>query len=164
MLGVDAGFAGDRWDMVVKGLFSEVVESALADGAHKPSGELAHPTSRPRGPIGWASPGGTRTIPRPIRKTHFGQSTRRAPFSPHSISASLARNCPFVPNDGDEYRAFRTVRNARSKAVTTSRRLRRSARKWRAGVLSAWPRWPGRGFAWRTGFRSKSRVFGGHRH
>ncbi len=56
MLGVDVGFARDRWDMVVKGFFSEVVESALADGPHKPSGELAHPTSRPRGPIGWASP------------------------------------------------------------------------------------------------------------
>ena len=27
MLGVHAGFAGDRWDMVVKGFFSEVVES-----------------------------------------------------------------------------------------------------------------------------------------
>jgi hypothetical protein len=27
MLGVHGGFAGDRWDMVVKGFFSEVVES-----------------------------------------------------------------------------------------------------------------------------------------
>ena len=58
MLGVHAEFAGDRYDMVVKGFFSEVVESVLADGPHKPSGELARPTSQPRGPIGWASPGG----------------------------------------------------------------------------------------------------------
>ncbi len=47
---------------------------------------------------------------------------------------------------------------ARSKAVPTARRLRRSTRKWRAGVLSAWP-WGRTGFAWRTGFRSKSSGF-----
>ena len=89
MLGVHAGFAGDRWDMVVKGFFSEVVESVPADGPHKPSGELARPTSQPRGPIGWASRGVTRTITRTMRKEHFGLWTRRAPSSPHSISASL---------------------------------------------------------------------------
>ncbi len=48
---------------------------------------------------------------------------------------------------------------ARSKAVPTMRRLRRSARKWRAGLLSAWPRWPGRGFAWRTWFWSRTSGF-----
>jgi len=44
MLGVDAGFTGDRWDMLVN-VFSEVVESVLADGRHKPSGELVRPKS-----------------------------------------------------------------------------------------------------------------------
>ncbi len=47
----------------------------------------------------------------------------------------------------------------RPMAVQTSRRLRRSARKWHAAVLSAWPWGPGRGFAWRTGFRSKVSGF-----
>ena len=34
---------------------------------------------------------------------------------------------------------FAPFGKARSKAVPTARRLRRSAREWRAAVLSAWP-------------------------
>jgi hypothetical protein len=44
MLGVDAGLAGDRWDMLVN-VFSEVAESVLADDRHKPSGEFVRPKS-----------------------------------------------------------------------------------------------------------------------
>jgi hypothetical protein len=90
MLGVHAGFAGDRWDMVVKGFFSEVVESVLADGRHKPSGELVRPKSNLAARSARPAREVTRTITRPMRNEHFGLSTRRAPFSPHSISASLS--------------------------------------------------------------------------
>jgi transposase len=89
MLGVDAGFTGDRWDMLVN-VFSEVVESVLADGRHKPSGELVRPKSNVAARSAEPAREVTRTITRPIRKAHFGQSTRRAPSSPHSISASLS--------------------------------------------------------------------------
>ena len=89
MLGVDAGFTGDRWDMLVN-VFSEVVESVLADGRHKPSGELVRPKSNVAARSAEPAREVTRTITRPMRKEHFGLSTRRAPSSPHSISASLS--------------------------------------------------------------------------
>jgi len=44
--------------MVVKGFFCEVRGTVLADGPRKPGGELVRPRFQPRGPIGWASPGG----------------------------------------------------------------------------------------------------------
>ena len=93
ILGVDAGFAGDRWDMVVKGFFCEVVETVLADGPHKPSGELVRPTFQPGCPIGWASPGYNPDHHEPIRKEHFGLSTRRAPFSPHLAVKATRSAC-----------------------------------------------------------------------
>jgi hypothetical protein len=43
---------------MVVNVFSEVVEPVLADGRHKPSGELVRPKIQRRGPIGSASPGG----------------------------------------------------------------------------------------------------------
>ena len=66
ILGVDAGFAGHRWDMVVKG-FS--------------------------GPLGWASPGENLDHHEPVRKEHFGLSTRRVPFSPHLAVKATRSTC-----------------------------------------------------------------------
>ncbi len=85
ILGVDAGFAGHRWDMVVKGFFCEVAETFLADGPHKPSGELVRPMFRPRGPLGWASPGGK---PGPSRAHPKG--TLRTVDTTRSIFASFS--------------------------------------------------------------------------
>ena len=103
ILGVDAGLAGHRWDMVVKGFFCKVAETLLADGPHKPNGELVRPMFRPRGPLGWASRGENLDHHEPIRKEHFGLSTRRAPFWPHFISAPGSVTALFfVANDGEE--------------------------------------------------------------
>jgi hypothetical protein len=93
ILGIDAGIAGDRRDMVVKGFFCEVVETALADGPHKARGELVRPTVQPGGPIGWASPRYNPGHHEPIRNEHFGLSTRGAPFSPNLAVKATRSTC-----------------------------------------------------------------------
>jgi hypothetical protein len=77
--------------MVVKGFFSEVVESVRHSQMVRTNRAANSLALRPNLAAREAGPARdvTRTITRPIRKEHFGLSTRRAPSSPHSISASL---------------------------------------------------------------------------
>jgi hypothetical protein len=82
--GVDAGFAGDRWDIVVKRFFSEVVETVLADSPHKPVVELVRPAFQPRCPISRASPGGN-----PVHRDAHAKGTLATVDTTRSIFASF---------------------------------------------------------------------------
>ncbi len=75
--------------MVVKGFFSEVVETALADGPHKPSGELVRPTSN----LAARSGGPAREVTRTITRAH-PKGTLRTVDTTRSIFASFNQCLP----------------------------------------------------------------------
>ena len=87
ILGVDAGFAGIAGTLWSKAFSVRCARQSWrtvrANLAASSSALGSNFAARSAGPAREA----TRAITRPIRKEHFGLSTRRAPFSPHLLSA-----------------------------------------------------------------------------